>query len=61
MTDMKEQDAGLVATCVKPLYRPGANEGKPRRDYLQDDIRTTKISNLLTAPRLSVTTEETAK
>jgi len=56
MTDMKEQDAGLVVTCVKPLYCPGANEGN-----LGETIRTTKISNLLTAPRLSVTTEETAK
>jgi len=27
MTDMKEQDAGLVVTCVNPLYCPCANEG----------------------------------
>jgi hypothetical protein len=24
---MKEQDAGLIVTCVKPLYSPGAIEG----------------------------------
>ena len=58
MTDMKEQDTGLVVTCIvlSRCYR-----GKPRTDYLHHNIRTTKISNLLTAPRLSATNEKTGK
>jgi len=60
MTDMKEEDAGLVVTCVKPLYCPGANKGKPRRLFTRRHSNNENFK-FTHGTALSVTTEETAK
>jgi hypothetical protein len=63
MKDMKQQDAGLVVTCVQPLYYPSANERNIRETiYTTFELRKFRIYETpLMASSLSVITKETAK
>jgi hypothetical protein len=63
MTDMKQQDAGLLVTCVQPLYYPSGNDRNLGETiYTTFELRKFRIYEaLLIASRLSVTTKETAK